>query len=163
MFQWGQGVRVTRLGESSTPSPFTREGRPIPGIQWCPTRPPCFIDISKMHCIFDMSLPREEGRESEETGEWASPRSLAGPRDGRGSRGWGRVLMWRYYSRVEGGGGSGDVIGWLVCVLLRLYSRNVISIRPPAFPSNPFPPHRFGPPVLPVFPILPTNGRNFDS
>ena len=89
---WGEGEWIHERGrECRGPG----DGRPLlafPGIQWCPTRPPCFIDISKMHSIFDMSLPRGEGRESEETGERASPRSLAGPRDGRGSRGVGVTL-----------------------------------------------------------------------
>ena len=36
--------------------------RPSPGNNWSPAHPPCFIDISKMHCIFDMSLPRGESK-----------------------------------------------------------------------------------------------------
>ena len=48
------GFDCLRNGEG-TLSPF------IPGIKLSPAHPPCFIDISKMQCIFDMSLHRREG------------------------------------------------------------------------------------------------------
>ena len=55
-----------RAGEGVGDHPF-----PVPGIKWSPTRPPCFIDISKMRCIFDMSFPRGE------RSEWDTPRHPA--------------------------------------------------------------------------------------
>ena len=53
-----QGANVTLWGREVRPS--------APRNKSVPTRPPCFIDISKMQCIFDMSLPRgrEEQREA---------------------------------------------------------------------------------------------------
>ena len=64
-----KGERERRTGaEIGTLTPISvsgaaPEGTPIPGypgIKWSPTHPPCFIDISKMHRIFDMSSPRGE-------------------------------------------------------------------------------------------------------
>ncbi len=103
VFSLSRGGDVTRLGESSTPSPFVPEGMSHPrrGISGVPPTRPVLIDLSVMlrRNMTDRSVPKR--RQARRVGRGRPhPRSLAEPRDDEG----------------EGGGlESGRRDGWAVC------------------------------------------------
>ena len=104
MFQLGQWGGVTRLGESSTPSPFTREGIPLT-ITWdklSPAHPPCLL-IYQPCCSATWLIYRYQGvrgREAEVRAVREPPLRGGCPRPH--FRGWIPALG----GRNDGGGGG---------------------------------------------------------